>query len=800
MKGSMKLATLVALALGSSQTMAMELGRIQVKSALGQPLLAEIRVTPDKPGDLRNLTARLASDEEFARAGITDGRAKVPLRFSVVDGSGDSKVIRITSSQAINDPFLDLLVQVDNASGKRVREFTILLDPPGMPAPAPAINAPTAATPARAAAGARTSAAAAPSPAPLRSSGSAPAPASSRISKGEYGPVARGETLSAVARATALPDTSINQMMLALKQANPRAFYRDNINALKKGAVLRVPTAEQARAASAAAALESVRRENADWRAGTPAATTTTTVADVAAGPETRSAPQAAAAGNDRLALVSPGPDGSRSTAGGSGAGSSAATGRQELQRSQETVATLQQQGTELKSRVQDLQDINGQNQKLIVLKNSEIADLQRKLAAARQAAGLPPAAAASAGAVAAASSARAAQTAVSAPEKAATAGSAAAAAPAMATASTATAPANAAAVASRAPAAKPVAEKVSARTPTRPSVVQNPWYMQFWVWIAGAVLLVLLLLLALRGRRRRPVPVAGPSLADRFAPQPAAIAASDDGEVDHDANEDGLADDGVVDDGLVDPDQEELLDQLAEHPEDIGLHLELASLYYHRRDVEHFEAAAEAMHAHISSTEQPEWRDVVAMGEDLAPSHPLFGGAMTDEAHEFGEGPVTPVSGELDRELDYRPSAEESAALEAFDLDEYAAASEPSELPPVSVEPPTVSEYHFDFNLTPSVSADSELDAPENTFGSEDDFHFEAASAETNAGTAGSGPDEMEPIDLQDDPVDTKLDLARAYIDMGDAEGARAMLDEVAQEGSQVQRDSAEKLREGIA
>ncbi|WP_449424999.1 type IV pilus assembly protein FimV, partial [Rhodanobacter lindaniclasticus] len=267
MNRSLKLSMLVALALGSSQLLAVELGQVQVKSALGQPLLAEIPVHPANPAELQGLKVKLASSEQFARAGIVGGRTDIPLRFSVATGA--HPVIRITSSVPVNDPYLDLLIEVDGKDGPSVREYAILLDPPGAHpvAAAPATPAPAAA-PRQA------------SPAPSRPAPSAPAaaPQPAAVTRapapavGENGrlPVQSGQTLSGIARSVAPAGVDVRQMMLALQQANPDAFYRDNINALKSGAVLRVPSASEAQAMTLAAAAAEVSRQNSDWRAGTP--------------------------------------------------------------------------------------------------------------------------------------------------------------------------------------------------------------------------------------------------------------------------------------------------------------------------------------------------------------------------------------------------------------------------------------------------------------------------------------------------------------------------------------------------
>jgi pilus assembly protein FimV len=325
-------------------------------------------------------------------------------------------------------------------------------------------------------------------------------------------------------------------------------------------------------------------------------------------------------------------------------------------------------------------------------------------------------------------------------------------------------APAVAASVKPVAPAVvKPAAAPVAA-------VVEAPWYMQTWAWAAAAGAVLVLLLLALLGQRKKAPPAARSpsSLADSFVVPPVAA------------------------DGADDVDQNELLDQLAEHPDDIYLHLELVTLYYSRRDVDHFEAAAEAMHAHITDPQQDEWQDVVHMGEDLAPGHPLFAASPAQPLHD------------------------ESAVRAAFDIDDYAAeapaAAPPMPpMPPMPTQPKPVSEYHYNFDLTaphaarpsgehgepapfaaPSASgAEPPLASPEAV----SDWRFDEAG-DTGAAFAGSS---FEQGGFSDDPIDTKLDLARAYLDMGDADGARAMLGEVLKEGSQMQQDTARRLLETL-
>ncbi|MGH8159054.1 MAG: FimV/HubP family polar landmark protein [Rhodanobacter sp.] len=779
MNRSLKLSMLMALALGSSQVLALDLGQIQVKSALGQPLLAEIPLHPANPAELQNLTVQLASSEEFARAGISGGRTAIPLHFSVANAGSDHPVIRITSSVAVDDPYLDLLIEVNSyAAGKSVREFAILLDPPGTSNVAATAAAQTRAERRSEPVAPRRSATpAAPKPASSASS----APAAATASNGQYGPVEHGQTLSAIARSTAPGGVDVQQMMLALKQANPDAFYRDNINALKSGAVLRVPTSAEAQALTIAAAIAEVRRQNSDWRAGTPGKPTV--VADTATRAAASSAPgNASAGGGDRLALV-PAKDvkGGGAQGGGNAEGKgdkSAASLRQDLLRTQESLASLQQQGADLKTRLKDLTDINSKNEHLLSLKDSEIAELQGKLAAARKAAGLPAATLASAVTTAtpAASTSVAAASAPAKPEiapagtAASTSEASVAAGSTAMTAAPVTAASSAPASAPTAGAAVPVPAKPAAKhvvpPPSPAPVVEQPWYMQTWAWAAGAGAIVVLLLLALLGRRRKSAGAlaakSATSLADRFGTAPAA---------------------GSAFVGADDIDQEELLDQLAEHPDDIGLHLELVTLYYSRRDIEHFEAAAEAMHAHITDPQQDEWQDVLHMGEDLVPGHPLF-----DHHPEL-------------------PGHDEAEARRAFDIDDYAAGDAPPSAPPPlpPQAPKKVSEYSFNFDLTHPAAADPaaaaaaptpeahapELhEAPAAEAASNSNWHFDDAANTHHLDDHGGDLGEF-----NDDPVDTKLDLARAYVDMGDADGARAMLSEVMKEGSQMQQDVAKRL-----
>ena len=267
--------------------------------------------------------------------------------------------------------------------------------PEPKPKPAPKAKAPPAV-----AAAPRAEAPSKPAPAP------APAAPPKHAAAGNEYTVEAGDTLSAIAR-DVRPDesTNLNQLMLALLKQNPNAFYKDNINALKRGAILRIPSTDQIKAVgSASEAAAQVHSQIEDWRGGE--ATKPTLVADTGTKPEpkapapvaktptskttTSTASTTPKAGNERLELVPPkaGKDSvAMADRPGAGAGSGAASSelKSELARTKEALTSRDQEAAELKSRVKELEDIKGKSDRQLTLKDSEIADLQNKLKELRE-------------------------------------------------------------------------------------------------------------------------------------------------------------------------------------------------------------------------------------------------------------------------------------------------------------------------------------------------------------------------------------------------------------------------------
>ena len=127
-----RLAAAIALALltGASSAWAAGLGRLSVQSGLGQPLRAEVEITALSREEAASLNARLASPEAFRQAGLEFNAALAGLRFTVDRRPDGRSFVRISSTQPINEPFVDMLLELNWATGKFVREYTFLLDPP----------------------------------------------------------------------------------------------------------------------------------------------------------------------------------------------------------------------------------------------------------------------------------------------------------------------------------------------------------------------------------------------------------------------------------------------------------------------------------------------------------------------------------------------------------------------------------------------------------------------------------------------------------------------------------------------
>lgn len=426
----MRTALGLALALASGAASALGLGQIEVKSRIGQPFLAEIPIISSDPAELENLQAELASPLVFARVGLQPPMGVVAeLQFTSALDSAGRPVIRVTTTQPVNEPLLTFLVSVDWGQGRLVREYAALVDAPRtvsapmQPAieetvvsepntierepeaanPATTAEAPPATTPEEeveqaiareenAAADNEIPAAPQPEPQPQVASVTPPrepVPQASRELSGDY-TVRRGDTLSEIAGRME-GQASLDQAMIALLRANPDAFIDGNINLLKAGAVLDVPSGDELASVESGEARRLVAQHVQQWRdarravpqpalEGAAASAAATPVGGAAGNTTTAGG---AATADARLEIVPP--EAARAaqagTQSGIQAGGEGQMLRQELQQTQETVAARDAEVQELKSRVAELEQLQKQQQQLIAMKDSELAAAQQRVA-----------------------------------------------------------------------------------------------------------------------------------------------------------------------------------------------------------------------------------------------------------------------------------------------------------------------------------------------------------------------------------------------------------------------------------
>ena len=324
------LAIAAASALSSGMAQALELGELTLKSVQNQPLLAEIELLDVKDLTAAQVVPSLAPEQEFSKAGVPRPAFLDDLRFTPIINADGKSVLRVTSSQPLSEPFVNFLVQVMWPNGRLMRDYSVLLDP--------ARFSPQAAS------AASTSAPAAPV---------------------QYTTTSR-DTLWEIA-AKARNGGSVQQTMLAIQALNPDAFINGNINRLKTGQVLRLPDASQSVQLPQARAINEVASQNADWRSGRR----TVPLAQQldATGRKPVPAPAAKAVHQDALSLVS--------AQAGKGAAGDAKKLADQLAMTQEGLDSSRRENAELQDRMKDLQSQLDKLQRLIELKNDQLARLE---------------------------------------------------------------------------------------------------------------------------------------------------------------------------------------------------------------------------------------------------------------------------------------------------------------------------------------------------------------------------------------------------------------------------------------
>ncbi|RON85977.1 FimV/HubP family polar landmark protein [Pseudomonas fluorescens] len=342
------LAIAAASALSSGMAHALGLGELTLKSTLNQPLVAEIELLDVKDLTAAEVVPSLASPEDFAKAGVDRQAFLNDLTFTPVLNASGKSVLRVTSSKPLSEPMVKFLVQVMWPNGRLLRDYSVLLDPSkfspqtadaaAQPAPAQTITAPT----------------------------------TGATHPSQYTTTPR-DTLWEIA-AKARTGGSVQQTMLAIQALNPDAFIDGNINRLKTGQVLRLPDSVESTALPQSKAIAEVAAQNEAWRQGRRyVAKPGTGQQQLDATKRGRSNVGAGQNAKDNLSLVSA----ENAKGRGKGPAGDAKALSNKLAVTQESLDTTRRDNEELKSRMADLQSQLDKLQRLIELKNNQLAKMQ---------------------------------------------------------------------------------------------------------------------------------------------------------------------------------------------------------------------------------------------------------------------------------------------------------------------------------------------------------------------------------------------------------------------------------------
>ena len=906
-----------ALSLTALAAHAAGLGRITVHSPLGQPLNAEIEIVALAPGEEETLVARLAPPDAYAQAGIEATAILNTMRFAIERRDG-RRVVRVTTQQAVNDPFVELLVELQWNTGRLVREYTFLLDPPEYrsrdlaaaapkpvaPKPAVPITPPAApaaevkppAPPAPAAevkpapvpepitptpapsvetkpaaeitpppvADAKPPAASVetrplepikpeatkeepPKPEPQKEAAAEPAkepakeePAKPAVAEPKTHEVVKGDTLGAVAKANLPPGVTLNQMLIAIYRANQGAFIRENVNWVRAGRILHIPSADEIGSVDADEANRLVRTQMAQFReyraklAAVPASTEATPGQREPTGTiEPKPAAPKPEAPQDQVRLSKVDPQKPSASAAQAARGDDLVARERALKEAQSRI-------TDLEKNVADLQ-------KLLELRNQQLAELQKKAAE-------KPAAA---------------------PAKPEPAKPAPAPAP-VAKAPEAPKPEAAKPEAPKPEAAKPEPPKPEAPKPEAPKPAPKPVAkpapppperslmdeVAEFVSEPMGMLVVLVLVLGLGGygywawRKKKAAQAkfhdsvigaaaagaaASATMAEPTLPPasttgtqpppsgaPAAVAAE---EVDPIAEADVYMAYGR------DAQAEEILrEALQKDANRTTVHAKLLEIYAKRKDTKAFEQTAVKLK---SLTEGPEWEKAAALGRSIDPQNGLYAGAAgaVAAAAATEAAPSAPAAPAPTLDFDIGGAGQASASAPDLTLDAAPKAGDSgldfdvsgatqTQKKDVSVDETVVASGQeksasggLDFNLdlgapaaAPEEKKPEPAPAPAADPGLTFDLNLDLGMGDKKAEEKSAPAPDLSSISLDlgapdtaaapgagADPkwqeIATKLDLAKAYEEMGDKNGARELLNEVMKDGDAAQKGQAQQL-----
>lgn len=851
---------------------AVGMGGINVTTALGEPLNAEIELVTVGKSEKGSLSARMASPEVFKGAGL-DYPASIPkLKFQIETRANGEPYVKITSAQPVNEPFVNMLVELSWSSGRLLREYTFLLDPPGFkpeqpkepevqPVPSEVAEPvkPVATSANESKGGWLGGESTMRATAPMDEKVFAESPSADKTA--QSGNVASGaikvkygDTLNKIAKEVKPADISLERMLVALYRANSDAFDGENMNRLRTGKILHVPENSTFDQLAQVEAVKEIHAQATDWHSyRQKLAAASGAVAEHASGQETSGkisttvtdkAPAAKESASEVVRLSK-----------GEAPGDKAAAGAKALQ---DKIHALEEEA------IARSKALNDSNERIAMLEKN-IKEMQRLI----ELKGQP---------VAPAKPEKAEVSAEVKPEPAKVATQA---------------PATPVAVAEK-PARKP--------KPAAPKVVTPPSSMLDEIlgeplYLAGGAIVVLGLaglgiMLSRRGKgakadkrgKHKGEEVGSTHISAPVAPSPetgdftqtatiAPVTLESSEEVDPITEADLFLNFGR------DVQAEEILkDALEKDPTNNRIRLKLLSIYANRKDTKTFAGIARQVQ---DSGDAVAWAQAAEMGRMLEPNNPMYGGEGSEEITMDTELPVKDEQpAGLDFDLGFEvpesstiaentaamdvPLSEETGASSSVDFDLGVGETAPaaaigestmimqlenpptgpetpldlditakhptlSALEPESVETPApeLEDLIFDITSTnhpPSVEETEEETAEpapanvEDTLAFTLDFPVTDKVAPTKPATENEVVDiGLEDIDLNLDEsatgvpaaevkgahwhdVATKIDLAKAYQEMGDAAGAKEILEEVLNEGDDQQRATAEAMMQQLS
>jgi pilus assembly protein FimV len=729
-KCALALAVASCMSLATTAADAAGLGKLTVFSSLGQPLKAEVEIAATGE-ELVGMTARLAPPDVFKQAGVDYASSLSDLRFVVEKRANGKSVLKLSSLRPVNEPFLDFLVELNWPAGRLVREYTFLLDPPEFAAPQGTRSSVDAKLVETVRGGAAVPEAVARPQRPARDLPAPvapvdkPAPAKpAAAADGATRLVEKGDTLRKIAAERQYAGVSLEQMLVGLYRNNREAFIENDIHRLKAGAILNIPDAASVAAVSDKEARQiyvssgdfsAYRRKMASAASNAPARDD----APAAQSTSGRITPKI----DEKLPSTDSAKDQVK-------VARADAPGSRDIDRIAAEKALQESQ-----ARVTQLEKNLGELQKLLEMKNQRLAELEKPAAPVEKPAPAPLAP-------------------VAPVEKAA---------PPVEPPPTPAPVVSPAAPAETAPPApapveqKPVEPAKPTLPPVEPVAVEEPGMLDALLEdplpLAGGAGAIALLAGLLLYRRRKGEAAAAPTQTTAV-PSPSSLGPNsvfrmtggqsvDTGSTPPHTGEFSQAGPGTIDTDEVDPvaeadvymaygrdaqAEEILLEAMQKDPNRLAIHAKLLEIYANRRSLKQFETLAGELYAQSAGL-GPEWEKVAALGAEIDPGNPLYGGASLaakPAAEKSFDPDATVVAGAAaaaaaalavaDVAAD-QPTAE-PVPTPVFDVPEFSAEADPVfaealDMPGVaSVDALPVDEMSLDFDLGDAAAVATAVEA----------------------------------------------------------------------------------------